>query len=56
MKIKCPETHYFDDIIKFYEKYNIPLKDEQGNYRNVIDIITDLSNILYENEKENKNE
>lgn len=48
-------THCFDDLIKFFEKYNIPLKDNNGYYRPIIDLIPELYNVLYKDEKDNKN-
>lgn len=45
------EQNYFDDeLINFFNKYNIPLKDKDGYYRPVVELITELSELVYKNE------
>ena len=44
------EQSYFNELINFLNEYNIPLKDKDGYYRPVVDLITELSERVYKNE------
>lgn len=43
------DKSYFNELINFFNKYGIPLKDKDGYYRPVIEVMTEFSELIYKN-------